>query len=497
MYSFNLIDQPWIPCVTLAGEPVELSLRDLLARAHTLRAIHAETPLMTTALLPLTLALLHRVFGPRDSRAWQKLYQAGAFSMPPLEDYFAAWSARFDLFHPERPFYQMRDERVEPKSLVHLIHSAGNTGTLFTHMNEEQGLRLTAAQAARHLVTAQVFRTAGLSGLAEKFTDSIYTRGVLFWASGATVFETLVLNLLPYPAEMIGIRCTADDRPAWEQENAGHQRAYPYGYLDYLTWQNNRVLLLPQSADGQLVVEAMTIAPGLHIAPDILSPQRRYTFKEDKKAWQFMYFNPDKALWRDYHALLTLNSEQQERPPRIVLWLHYLAGTSLEPDAHFTLMAAGMLADQAKPIFYREEYLPLPAHILGHERRLPLVARAIQQAEEAGKSLREALNTLAEQVLMRGGDQAPDKKVRDHLVDQWDLLAWYWMQLEPGFWNLVDELARDVPEAGSTWHAVLKQVAHDALQMAAQMSGTSAWALRGRVAAERRLHIGLSKLDQS
>ena len=63
-YSFNLIDQPWIPCVLPHGRMEDLSLRDTLLNAHKITAIFDQSPLVTAALHRLLLAILHRNFGP-------------------------------------------------------------------------------------------------------------------------------------------------------------------------------------------------------------------------------------------------------------------------------------------------------------------------------------------------------------------------------------------------------------------------------------------------
>ena len=44
-YSFNLIDQPWIPCAHPNGLMEEFSLRETLARAHDLRGVQGDSPL--------------------------------------------------------------------------------------------------------------------------------------------------------------------------------------------------------------------------------------------------------------------------------------------------------------------------------------------------------------------------------------------------------------------------------------------------------------------
>ena len=74
IYSFNLIDKPWIPCLTPDGERVELGLRDMLVQAHKLREIYGDTPLETASLHRLLLAVLHRVFGPKKPSVWKSLW---------------------------------------------------------------------------------------------------------------------------------------------------------------------------------------------------------------------------------------------------------------------------------------------------------------------------------------------------------------------------------------------------------------------------------------
>lgn len=494
-YSFNLIDQPWIPCTTLDGGSVEVSLYDLLTHAHELREIACETPLMTSAILPVSLAMLHRIFGPTSIDEWEKLWRQKSFPTQPIQTYVSEWYDRFDLFHPERPFYQARDERVQPKSIIHLIHSIGNTGTLFTHANDDALPHLPPAMAARHLIAAQKYRTAGLSGLSEKFTDSPMTRGVIFWASGETVFETLMFNLIAAPSSWTSFEQTPDDIPIWEQDAPFQKRTYPYGYLDYLTWPSNRIWLLPETSKNTPIVNHMTVAPGLHISSDVHSPHKRYATKEDKegiKSWSFLYFNSNKALWRDYHSLVTLRSDTA-KPPVIIEWLHELADDVLINDESIHLIATGMLADQAKPIFYRQERLPLPLNLIGADKEVNTIGRAVNAADAVAVSLQTAVKELAAKVLMRGGERKPDGGDVRRLAEQWDVLALYWARLEAPFWEFVHQLSQRDDDAYDRWEMVLRETARAALEEASQMSGTNAAALHGQVIASRKLNAGIKK----
>ncbi|MGQ9851036.1 MAG: type I-E CRISPR-associated protein Cse1/CasA, partial [Aggregatilineaceae bacterium] len=297
--SFNLVDSPWIPCITLRGDTVQVGLLDALLRAHELREITDPSPLIVASLHRLALAVLHRVFGPANRAEWGKLWNAGRWPEAPLRQYFDRWYERFDLFHPEHPFFQAQDDRVKPKSVLHLIYSSGNNPTLFSHETDEESIALSAAEAARALLASQTFHIAGLSGLEkEKFTDAPWTRGVIFLAQGETLFQTLALNLIRYPESEGRVKSTRQDRPVWEADNPFlPEREYPLGYLDYLTWPNVRVQLIPDEDPAGIRVRYMTIAPGLRLSADQQDPMKLY-WPAKKEGWLLLRFSEERALWR-------------------------------------------------------------------------------------------------------------------------------------------------------------------------------------------------------
>lgn len=498
--SFNLIDEPWIPCITAEGEFVEVSLRDLFARAPELLEVSCETPIMSASILPLALAILHRNFGPADYGEWETLWKAGKYDMAQLDEYFAQWRERFDLFHPERPFYQAVEDRVEPKSLIYLIHSIGNTATLFTHANDAAGVQLLPSEAARQLLAAQYFHTAGLGPAINKkrvnFKDSSYARGVIFWACGSTLFETLMLNLTAYPDEHT-MASQDDDKPSWEMEDPFEERETPRGYLDYLTWTNNRVQLIPQTVDDHFSTREAVMVPAHSLGPDVPSPQKGYIQKQKKGEltgeYSFRYFNSSRALWRDYNSLLERDSKAV-KPPAVVEWLTGLAQDGpLDEDFPICLMATGMLADQAKPIFYRREIMPLPLELLRDANLVSHIEGALTTAEKIEGGLRFALDLLANEVLLRGAEGKPDPNARRNLIKQWRAREFYWEALEPEFRCFINYLMLDADTALHDWAATLKDTAQGALQHAVSMAGGSPWALKGRVSAERVLRSNMKK----
>src|ERR1039458_7545526 len=129
-YSFNLLERPWIPCLTRQEIVIPLSLRETLARAHELLNITHESPLVGVSVMRLLLAVLHRVYGPRNAASWAILWRSPSFDMAALDGYFDQWRGRFDLFDAERPFYQdasCRKEQAAPVSkLMHETASGSN-----------------------------------------------------------------------------------------------------------------------------------------------------------------------------------------------------------------------------------------------------------------------------------------------------------------------------------------------------------------------------------
>ena len=154
--DFNLIDDPWIPCISLDGVRTELSLRSLLHECHTLSDLNIESPLVTAGLYRLILALLHSALnGPRTPEQWVAFYRQRCLPFLSIENYVERWRSRFGLFHRTHPFYQCSNFHLAaPRPAAQLepspVHEIKETPTL-----------LSPAQAARALVANQCFALGG------------------------------------------------------------------------------------------------------------------------------------------------------------------------------------------------------------------------------------------------------------------------------------------------------------------------------------------------
>lgn len=515
--SFNLLDQPWIPCEVPGGRVEEYSLRDALVYSHELRGISAESPLETASLYRLLLAALHRVFGPEDTDAWFALWQQGAWDAAALDAYFAQWYDRFDLLHPDedRRFYQRRPPEGKGKGtpIIHLVHSTGNNATLFNHITDGNHAGLSFAEAARSVVTAQTFRVGGLLKPGVSGTDSPAGRGIAFFIEGNSLFEMLMLNFWPAHSQQFfqttGIQQTGGDAPAWEVDDpVSGKQDRPAGYLDYLTWQGYCIWL--ETTGGSDRIYEVQVGIGRpKLSSYILDPFKHYRAikkgRTNESGYTPLRFSESRALWRDSSTLLeqvTGPAERADRPPFPITWLSTLYGADdnrlLTDYPTVPVVALGMASDQARIDFYRHERLPLPAQYLSDKDLVKLLTLALRQAEDIRLILYRAIYRMAERIIAPDEGQTEVRKPRredvNPLVNHWNADAQYWAALEPAFWTLLEDLPSQGEAALADWIVFLIQTARDVYASTESLAGTDTRTLKAAVAGKSRLEYGLKDI---
>lgn len=348
------------------------------------------------------------------------------------------------------------------------------------------------------LVAAQAFGLAGLSGLSQKFTDATCARGIVFLVQGDSLFETLALNLLPYPTDDAAMIHHDADVPAWEMDDAfAPERSHPLGYLDYLTWQNRRVLFLPEETPDGLVVRLMTMAPALRLDDGVLNPMIHYR-RDERRGPLPLAFTEGRVLWRDSAALFRLRDEGYQ-PPQAFAWLAELVGEGmLDRTQTRRYLALGMSKKQAKVNFYRSERLPLPLAYLQEQDLVAALEEAVQMAEGAARQLWGAARTLATFVLSPEADadsgRQPARKDLNSLTQQWAVERRYWPRLELSFRETMESLPRQKEQALEAWCTTLQRMAWAAFDQVADDLGYDPHKLKAVVRARDQLAAGLSKV---
>lgn len=507
--TYDLIAHPWIPCLLPDGKSVEYGLFEVLLRSPEIRQVFHAFPPVTAALHRLLLAILHRNFGPTTQKTWIDLWKQGRWDENTLTRYFDRWNSRFDLFHLEYPFYQVStlkpksktEEGYEPSPVgkMALASSVGNNPTLFDHSLDGEPVPFSPAEAARLVVAYQGFNQGGLvsriKGEPPSCLAAPLAKGAVILYEGNNLFETLMSNMLPYDTT-VGQPFTSQsesDSPTWEQEPEFYRtERRPRGYLDYLTWQSMRIRLFPEIWNGQVVVRQAILAAGAQMKRDLLlEPQ--FAYKKNTKPklgpadepWLPVRFRTERSLWRDSTALLTAGTEQ-ETPPAACKWLASLAARGIiNRSRRYRLGIYGICSDRAKVDFWRQEYIPVPAHFFGDPTRVDILRDCLQVSENVGRALKFALQPLATEP--KNGKEALPQSVLSTATRQ------YWSGLESPFTVLLANIPPSGDEARWVWVEAVRGSARQAFEYSVQSLEHSGRFLKDVVKARRRLEWQMAR----
>jgi len=503
--SFHLTRQPWIPVETLDGTVLELSTREVLGRAHTLRALADASPLVVAALTRHLLAVLHRAYdGPRYRTAWSAIVSAGAFDPLRVDAYLDRVEDRMDLFHPTHPFAQTRGlserfgEYITPIDEIEIVRARWGGGrALFRHRPLDPAPGFSPARAARALLAHHAFATGGLVKKPDEptaATASPLTRAGLVVLRGETLFRTLVANLLVYNVEedMPFATGGATDACAWEQppppkelRRSDEPKRVPFGYLDLLTWQSRRVELIVT----QGVVTGFINAVGQGLAEG--SPQDpMVTYRRHEKLGLLpVGIDTSRGFWREANALFeTARGDDAPflRPKTIDLVASDAAIDVLGREAMFDIELLGIAAEKSRVDAVRFERVQARARCFNDDDARAAVNASLARAKEVVDALRSALWAYARYALAPGG-RDPDTNAVRALVDSFAAEPAAWSALGVAFESLLPRLGDD-PQAAQT--AFARQAEAVALEVfrsvTARPENTARW-LKARAIAEQSL----------
>ncbi|GAA6756658.1 type I-E CRISPR-associated protein Cse1/CasA [Thermus thalpophilus] len=479
---FNLLEEPWIP-VLWGGQVREVSLRQALLEAHAIARIETASPLEEAALHRLLLAVLHRALPPvRDEQDAADLLDGGSFDRGALESYLDRHFHRFWLFHPDAPFLQIADlpeEKPVPWTKLRPELASGNNPTLFDHTTDENPPKIPYAEAARALVVHLSFAPGGLIkrlGVTSG-KDAPLARPAVFLPTGESLFETLVLNLVPYEGR--------DDAPLWEApplrrkdvENAATKRPLS-GLTRVYTWPSRGVRLLDEG-DG---VRYMGYGPGVEpLSALFRDPMVAYR-KDAKGNILPLRLSEKRSFWRDFGAMLP---DAGGTPPGV---LHHAGAVGCEVGRAYRLRVLGQVSDQDKVLDVRREVYPLPSALL-----LPQGALALQAALGKSERVGEALRSVAWKVA-RGVLGGKDTKELEAFVCSLPLLRSYWASLDLAFPEFLEAL--DQPGALDAWRQRLRQAAWRAWEETRLFVGTEGRHLAALAEGERALTLALRELEE-
>ncbi|MFE7650203.1 type I-E CRISPR-associated protein Cse1/CasA [Streptomyces phaeoluteigriseus] len=482
--GFNLLTEPWLPVVRLDGTREEVGLAQALSQAARYRRLVGTTPTMTAALHRLLLALVHRVYRPLDGARWSELWQAkasGGLPQPELAVYRDDFGPRFELFDPDRPFFQCPALDNAPASTAKIVayRATGSNRTLFDHTTADQRPALVPQEAARWLVTTQAYDTSGTKqpyrtqrtaegGLGNRFGCVL--------VEGSTLHETLLLNMQLYqPEAERPLGTSARDRPVWEAPPPDPEpdaRA-PLGWTDLLTWPSRRILLTATTTDsGATLVDGVVLTPGTRMEGNLtdheaMTAYRRpwlkggkqgdlkpVTLDELRGVWrhsQELLLSSDPRWWNTWrsrqHAKgpLPAQEPQRQRPAALDHIADLVEDELIAEDTVYTLRIFGQqLGDQGGDTYaWFEEAVPAPVALLRAEsaRVGYIIGYAVSLATDLGeqlKSMERQYSASFHRELTKDQDRKPT-----------DLEMRYWPRLAAPFATFLRELGEAVRQGTS------------------------------------------------
>ncbi|WP_406165169.1 type I-E CRISPR-associated protein Cse1/CasA [Streptomyces canus] len=462
--SYSVDVRPWIP-VRRAGGIDDVGLRTLLTDAHRIEDLALPLPPARSALYRYLAAICARITGLDDPDMplddWlqirRKLLESpDGFDSAAVHAYFDTYRDRFNLFDPLRPWLQDAALAVQcPKrsGINALVYGrpAGNNLVFFnSHHTDTNPQPLPAREAVWYLLAYHSYRPSGRASVRKvgSFSSGQLQAGPLrstvsFHPRGRTLYETLLLHLVPYRGD--GQDPDADACP-WEQLHvpepiqAPPEVTWP-GRL--LTGRSLHAVLLIADPSGEQAIDAYLTWATPHPALDATDPYLIYDL--DPKAPAERRRSPrradaGRALWRELDALLLAGDEHRPgcRPEAFTT----LNDLPKEASANLRVWVCGF--DQEGQVNNRIWYTALTPRIwLWAQEHDPAKASRIADCCAAAETLAAVLRTAADQAwrdtTSLRQQAAPRRgKERPSLWAQ-EALAAYWPRAEQAFWQLIDD----------------------------------------------------------
>lgn len=352
--EFNLLHEPWIRVMRPDATVDELTLPQVLTRAHEYRSLAGEMPTQDVAMLRLLLSVLHAVFSKVDCNGvsaqlrrpvdallrWKTLWERGSIPVEPIEAYVHQYEERFWLFHPERPFWQARTASTPSYPLCkegsdELVKASGYRASklngeilqsehklrIFANRDVKSRDTLTYSEAARWLLQLNGYDDSSLKGRSHKretFKDGWLGQLGVVYAAGRNLFETLMLNFVLLDHED---KLWSSAVPVWEQESPDEKDLVkipiPRDQAALLTLQSRRIYL---QRDNGLVTGYQVLAGDQFDVETAFGVEQMTLWKHNSKGNTITpaLHDPAKQFWREFSALVSL--QDGDAPPGCVRW---------------------------------------------------------------------------------------------------------------------------------------------------------------------------------
>jgi CRISPR system Cascade subunit CasA len=442
--TFSLLDEPWIPVIYQDNRAARVSLLGIWDELNTIREIWHDSPTVVAILHRLLMAMIYRAMPAQFNSLEHKadVLNRGEISVDQIRHYLELQRDRFDLFHPTMPFYQtaaLRDDATKnhgPNTI--LRHSAIPH---FDRSDDKNPLPILPADAILWLLEHQGY---ALGGRITNSADSVYAaqlvNGLVVLLRGRNLFETLICSMPVYNTdeELGNYRPlpVSNDRPAWESSAPTQMKRMPYGWLDVLTWQSRRVLLLPEFTMDGWIVRKVIVSGGYDLEDRVFRDPMQF-MRHTKDGTRLLKLNTDRAMWRDLIPCLAWSEQidaqtsfTQVDYPNALIEYEEIRHDYLYDDIQPRLQILGIANDKSKMELWRQEVMSVSVNLFANDTMKQQLMNALKICTDGESAVSSAFFRFAEAMIARGGDRAVRKEDCTALSNSLNWRVKYWGNLE-------------------------------------------------------------------
>lgn len=318
-FQFDLWHAPWIRVEKEDGKLEELGIGLVLKNAHKIRSLCAGNPLANVGIHRFLTAIIQYIYSPKSSRELKELWKLKEFPEEKVDAFARQFGDRFDLFSPDKPFFQSAEAPAAPekgmniKSVANLASEipSGTENTHYRHGVEKHQVFCPAC-LAECLLCLPAFSSSGGAGIKPSING---VPPIYVIPCGENLLQSLLWSLV-LPDYQPAARSKVEDKVWWEREPIIPRsiNADEVGYLHSLTFQPRRVRLYPEIVEanctrcGQMTkigVRTMVFDMGESRDKDMspwMDPFAAYKISETKPPIPIRPVE-GKALWREYSSL--------------------------------------------------------------------------------------------------------------------------------------------------------------------------------------------------
>ena len=379
----------------------------------------------------------------------------------------------FDLFDGARPFLQSPydsaiDKDVKPVSVMDFTIPSGNNHTHFDHRKPEE-LQLKPEQAARLLIAAQLFCTAGAQGYPSGVNASPPFYGMV---KGACLFDTLVYTLLPL--ESIGL--SFDDPSVLWRSREGVQ---PKAEIARTSWLRGmlfpaRRICLVHQADSEMI-DGVYFCQGENFVNKETWRDPFVTYRTTANGIVPLRPAGYRPIWHNFNDVIDVPGNHASQ-----LLRQYL---SISESETVSVLLYGVETSQASYLSVCRYDLFFPKKLASSPQYIELLTVGISVSEKLGSSLRRSLS----EVTSMSGTAAVIA------------IQQYYKQCETRFWKLCNAATEGnigIRELYSAWCADISQYAIDVFVQTMSSLRLRATALADAAQAQDKLLLTIKKLKK-